>query len=367
MAKKKYVAQIKPTITKEDEASLNRQFKDISGKFKLSMGTALKVGAVAGATGVLLGWWNSQKKAIDNVNVSFDNYLANTDRIGTIANDLQASNSSFALTDTALGIYGLSSEDKDKLYNSVKSAVAEGKIVNKGEGNTLGALQSIQEEYRKALQSGNIKRQNSLKEIAGLRGQKATEFLSGNLNDDISKLELRFSRKEVENAVKKGGELEQKQAENLAIRNLEEMLAISKVANESIIKSQEEANKSVRNATLMSYGSYDVMVKEQIAKEKLQRNIYAVISSWLNPIIGDLSTINPSNAGNKIAKIIMDLFNKIWTLGFDSIKSGLRNLLASSGLGKFLTPEKKEKKTETEKQGVISQGIDIFLNGTRNK
>lgn len=370
MTKKKYVAQIQPNISKEDEQKLNRQFKNVAKGMKTSMGSALKVGIAVGATGILMGWWNHQKKSIDAVNKSFDDYLANTDRLSTIANDLQANSGSFAMQDMALSTYGLSQEDRDKLYASIKSAVADGTIVNKDGGNSLGAIIGLQDEYVKALGSGDIKRQVQLKELTGLRGQKATEFLSADLRGSIEilegKLKGKFSKKDIELAVNKGGDMERVQAESLAIRQIESIVEVAKVANEGIIKSQEEYNLALRQSTLQQYGNYDVMVEEQLAREQIARNVNRLISSWLNPIIGDLSKLSASNYDTVFIKILKDLVSKIWGVIGDMFRQG--RVKAMAGINSFMNDipllkrlmtvlnGNSKPKTETDKKRTSSQG-----------
>lgn len=364
MVKKKYVAQIKPQIAKEDEVALARQFKDISGKFKSSMGNALKLGAVAGATGLLIGWWNNQKKAIDSVNSSFDEYLSMTDRLSTIAGDLGANSGSFALTDLGLSTFGLNQEDRDKLYSSIKSAVAEGSIKNLGEGNSLGSLISIQNDYKKALAGGDLKRQEFLKSLTGLRGQKATEFLGGDLGSVIKGLEGEFSKEDIEGAVNRGGELEQLQAESLAKQQLRGIIQVSKLANNGIIKSQEQYNEALKQATLSQYDNYDTMIKEQIAREKMMRKVYSIMSEFINPFINDLSTITSKNAGDVIAKILKDLIGKLWDLAYSGIVLALSNLLKAIGLGWVL---KNTDKVKTESEKKTEKNINDGLNIVRNR
>lgn len=365
MAKKQYALQIKPEISKQDEAKLNNQFKSIAGGFKISMSSALKVGTAIGGAGLVLAWWNHQKKSIDAVNNSFDEYLANADRLGTIANDLGANTGSFALADVGLSTFGLKQEDRDKLYAGIKSAMAEGTIVNKG-GNLLGALQDIQNEYKNALKTGNTKRQEQLKGLTGLRGQKATEFLSGNLEEQITKLSSKYSRKDIEIAVNKGGALEQQQAESLANQQLEGLIQASKVANEGIIKSQEQYNEALRQATLEQYGNYDNQIKIEIAKQKTITQLWKLIDGLVNPILTKFANTNGNNAISIISSLLGAIFSEIFSSFKSAISGYIKDILNMIGIGKFLGIKQDKPRTEIEKNNKI-QDYNNPVNLIRNR
>ena len=263
----------------------------------------------------------------------------------TTTNDLQTSGGSFALTDLGLSTFGLNQEDRDKLYSSVKGAYAEGKIVNVGEGNILGSFKFIQDEYKKALASGDLAKQEYYKGLTGLKGQKATEFLSGDLNKSIDnmvdklikdpKIQELYGknlskaglRVKITEAVNKGGDLEAKQAQSLANQQIKTMLQVNKLASSGIIKSQEQYNEALKESTLAQYDSYDAMIKEDIARQKIIRQLLTAVNYWLNPIIGDLSTITVDNAETVIFKIVKDFLSKLW----DAIQAGF-----TIGLSKLL-------------------------------
>ena len=355
MAKQKYVAQIQPKIAKEDEVALTRQFKGISSGFKVSMNTALKVGTAVAGAGIVMAWWNHQKKAIDSVNNSFNDYLANADRLSTIANDLQTNAGSFALTDLGLSTFGLNQEDRDKLYSSIKGAMSEGKITQSG-GNLLGSLVDIQNEYKQALKVGDIGRQEFLKSLTGLRGQKATEFLGGDLQSATKVVGGKFNAKDIEMAVNKGGELEQQQAESLAIQQLKGMIQVSKVANEGIIKSQEQYNEALKQATLEQYNNYDNMIKFEIAKQKTINNLWSLIDNLVNPIIARVG-----NGSNNAVSILTAILGAVLGGLFNSFKtkivSYINDIINSLGLSK-LFGLKTTKLVESEK----NTGIQNFNN-----
>jgi hypothetical protein len=380
MAKKQYALQVNPEVSRQDQDKLNKQFANIASGFGKSIGRGLKggasFGAKAGMVGLALSWWDNQKKSIDSVNSSFDEYLANADRLGTIANDLGTSASSFALTDVALSTYGLKQEDRDKMYSSIKGAQAEGTIVNQG-GNLLGSLTDIQKEYQIALKNGDIKRQEFLKGLTGLRGQKATEFLSGDLQGAIDKLMSsgKFNKKDIDKAVNKGGDLEQQQAEGIAEQNLSLFVRTSKLANSGIIKSQEQLRLAIEDQTLEQYANYDEMVELEISKRQTTTMINRLINTFLNPIIGKAGTIGKLyNSGKATAQnvkpLLIDLVVQILTSVLTAMKDAIVVLVTSiwdAVTGKTTeTKEDKKKRIETIQKQVANASRNQYSGPTES-
>lgn len=352
MTKKKYVAQISPQISKADEIKLNNQFKNIASGFHISMKSAVKIGSAIAGGALVVAWWNHQKKAIDEVNNSFNEYLANTDRLGTIANDLQANAGDFALTDVALSTYGLSQEDRDKLYMGVKQSYAENKIIQQG-GNLLGSLIDIQKQYQLALQNKDIKMQDFIKNIVGLRGQKATEFLGGDLELQINKLKKDFSTEEINTAINRGGNLEQLQAESLARQQLKGIIQISKIsqqAGEGIIASQEQYNLAVKQGILDQYGNYENMMNITLAKEKVTRNLLQFFDKLLDPILLKVGQTATSGA-SFFAEILSVVLKELFTMSKSAIISYIQNILKAVGLDVFFK-KNKTPMTETDKKSM---------------
>lgn len=337
---KKYTTIIKPVFDKESVEKMKKQLESV-GKIGRQLNTMRNIAIQASIIGL---WWAKTNEYIEKANGSIQDFLGYTDRLGTLAGDLpNITAGELAYTGQAMSVMGVGVEDQDKLFKNLQDAIAGGQLVKREDQSLTSILSGLQANWQK----GNEKERADIEALVGLRGKKASEFLQGDIYNEVAKLEklTGISKQQIDVAVKKGSELEEKQAREKAKTELVNLVNVGQNLDGGVIDAQANLQR-IRNNDIANFlKTYESQVNTQLAKDRAMYLLIKVVDNAIRPLIdrvGGIANIDKLSLGGLAiegAKAVL--------LGIKDVFIGIIKETWQS----IWRPSRPQPKTETEKKG----------------
>ena len=307
-----YAIKIRPDFDKKNVDALKKDIQNIKG---IGLGSAISstTRKVAGGFGsmTLLGVPMVRiKKGCERANKGVNEFLDTTDRLSTIAGSrADITSGELALTDTAIAVAGVSQQERDLLYRNVAKAQASGELKVAGKEDLTSILAGIQQEYKKAVAKKDIIKTEQIQTITGLRGQKATEFLLGDIKKERENIQRKIgiSPEILTKNIEAGGVLQNTQITN---KSINELVRLS-MTGETL---QQQGKNGTLGQNIIDYQSklqqnQDNLLQAQIRGFDSSRKASESLDSTMKALETTLSTgvEKLAPALNGIAKTVEDL------------------------------------------------------------
>ena len=307
-----YAIKIRPDFDKKNVDVLKKDIQNIKG---VGLGNAISstTSKVAGLIGsmTLLGLaMVSIKKGFESANKGVNEFLDATDRLSTIAGSrADITSGELALTDTAIAVAGVSQQERDLLYRNVAKAQANGQLKVAGKEDLTSVLAGIQNEYKNAVAKKDIIKTEQIQTITGLRGQKATEFLLGDIKKERENIQKRtgISPEILTKNIEAGGVLQNTQITN---KSINELVKLSKTGDTL----QQQGKNGTLGQNIIDYQSktqqnQDNLLQAQIKGFDASRKASESLDNTIKTLETTLSTgvEKLAPALNGIAKTVEDL------------------------------------------------------------
>ena len=303
--KDSYAVKIRPDF---DKKNIEKFKKDVSGSKVGMLGntfksTTSKVVGLIGAMSLMGLAVSSIRKAFDEANTGFQEFLDTTDRLSTLAGDLpNTSAGQLAFADASLKESGIkTTEERDKLFRSIQDAIASGVISNPNNKGITDILASLQTQWQNAKLSGNTQEMSTIEKQIGLRGKKASEFLQGDIKKSIEDRQKTtgVTEEEITNFANQGGISEGKQAKNQGDEQIRRLSKVGQTLNETnkkgksksdiINESQAQMEKNRTDLLVSQINAYESSVKSITKLDTTMKGLEKVMIDLL-PHVGTIAT-----------------------------------------------------------------------------
>ena len=335
-----YAIKIRPDFDKKNVETLKKDIQNIKGigLNNVLSSTTTKVAGLIGSMTLLGISIASIKKGFDDANKGVNEFLNQADRLSTIAGSMNDTTSgNLAITDTAIAVSGVSEQERDLLYRNVAKAQASGELNVTGKQDLTSVLAGIQNEYKKAVTEKDIVKTEQIQAITGLRGQKATEFLLGDINKERENIlkKTNINPEVLTQKIEAGGALQNTQITN---KNINQLINLSKTAEtlqkqgkngtlgQNIIDYQSKSQQNQDNLLQAQIKGFDASRKASESLDNTMKTLETTLSTGVEKLAPAL---------NGIAKTVEDLKKGVNITAIakevgSSIGSSIKNLILSN-------------------------------------